>query len=662
MLVLIAAASLACNRRAPSAGPARAGTDAVESEDVPQRKVREPGGRAPVIWIGLDGVDWELMDRLSAEGKVPNWTRLVSEGAAWRLKSFMPILSPVVWTTLATGVGPDLHRVLDFQEVDPKTGLKIPITGFSRAVPAVWNIASSRGLKVGVVGWWATHPAERVNGFFISDHASPILFPASPVPGVAFPPSLDDAVARVIARDGRVTAQDLMKFVEAPPEEIAAALSSGRGMEDRIVAMSRILSATRVTQRLSRDLYDREHPDLAAVYFEGTDEIGHVFAPVTPPRMSCVSDEDYQKYHRAAETYFRVVDALLGQWMRRAREDGATLIVNSDHGFKWGSDRTCDRSSFEWSTAAFWHRMEGVLVAWGARTRPSSQRGEASVFDLAPTVLALLGLPADPAMTGRPLVGAFRDLHPPRPEPLFGGVEVERVAAEEVTPERASEYTKKLQALGYLSGGEAEAGPVKPASGSRPGVTEGGYNNLGLFERDTRGDLARAEADFRKALELRPGYHSPMFNLAVLFRKRGEDATAIDWLFRSFAAGHAQPEDTIVHWAAEYRNLRRPAVERTLLERGHRTYPGSEVLARTLANVLFEGHDCRAAFEAVKPFAESTREFQTLNALGLFETCLGDRPAAVAFFRRSLALQPGQAGVERSLDVLEHLPGASGQN
>ena len=63
--------------------------------------------------------------------------------------------------------------------------------------------------------------------------------------------------------------------------------------------------------------------------------------------------------------YYTTVDGLLGQWMRRAEEDGATLMICSDHGFKWDEDRTCRRSSLNWATAAFWHRLNGVLLLWG---------------------------------------------------------------------------------------------------------------------------------------------------------------------------------------------------------------------------------------------------------------------------------------------------------
>ena len=147
--------------------------------------------------------------------------------------------------------------------------------------------------------------------------------------------------------------------------------------------------------------------------------------------MSCVSDEDFARYRRAVDEYYALVDRLLGQWMRRAEEDGATLIVNSDHGFKWGDDRPCERSSLNPSTAAYWHRLDGVFAAWGARVRPGQARGRATVFDVAPTVAALLGLPVDRQHEGRRHPRAFRICPRRRRKDLFGTVDpVRRVAAE----------------------------------------------------------------------------------------------------------------------------------------------------------------------------------------------------------------------------------------
>ncbi|MDQ5873733.1 MAG: alkaline phosphatase family protein, partial [Acidobacteriota bacterium] len=508
----------------------------VEEADVATRERRAAGSRPPVIWLGLDGLDWELLSRLSSEGKMPNWTRLVSEGFTADLESFFPVLSPILWTTAATGVGPDVHRVLDFQESDPKTGVKLPVSGFSRAVPAVWNLASEAGRKVGVVGWWATHPAEEVNGFFVSDRASPLLFGDADLPraGVAYPASLAPGVEQVIARDGVVSDAEVARFVTVPAAEIASARASGAGMENPIVGLSRIVSATRVNHRIARDLYDRNLPDLMALYLQGTDEIGHVFASYAPPRLECTSEADFARYQRTADVYYELVDRILGQWMRRAKEDGATLIVHSDHGFKWGADRTCARSSANWATAAYWHRINGVFAAWGARVRgrdltPSGDqtpygqippRAKANLFDVAPTVLALAGLPADRRMTGRVVTAGFEGLTSRAKEDLFPRTTVRRVAAEAATAQEATEYAKKLRALGYLTGGETA--PVAPAGGDRPGMTEGAWNNLGVYLRETKPNLDAAEAALLKSLELRPGYSSPTFNLAILYRMRGE--------------------------------------------------------------------------------------------------------------------------------------------
>jgi type I phosphodiesterase/nucleotide pyrophosphatase len=615
------------------------------------RPPRRTGGGAPVIWLGLDGLDWELLDRLSEAGQMPNWKRLAAEGFRADLAAFYPVLSPILWTTAATGVGPDVHRVLDFQETDPKSGIKLPVSGLSRAVPAVWNIASAAGKKVGVVGWWASHPAEEVDGFFVSDRASPLLFGDLPRGGVAFPASLAPGVEQIVARDGGVTDADLARFIDVPAAEIATARSSGAGMENPVVALSRILAATRVNHHVARELYDRNRPDLMALYLEGTDEVGHVFAPYSPPRLQCTSEEDFRRYHRAVEVYYGVVDRILGQWMRRAKEDGATLVVHSDHGFKWGADRTCARSSFNWSTAAYWHRMNGVFAAWGAGVRPSKTRSKVSIFDVAPTILALEGLPADRRMRGRSVAAAFTGLPALPKKDVFGTVVVRRVASESLSNAEASEYAKKLRALGYLTGGESQ--PVAPSGGDRPGMTEGGWNNLGVYLREETHDLAAAEAALRKAHELRPEYASPIFNLAILYRMRSEDPKAQEWLFRSLDAGHAEPERTIADWVSVYEDKGKLPAARALLERAVQRHPGNEPFARELALLKFKRwRDCPGALEALSRFESQTSDTDTLNALALFQTCLGRTPEAIALFERSLALNRNQPAVVQSLNMV----------
>jgi len=671
---LLALVAVSCGREAPTAasrnpasspagpGPGLAASaPASDVADAPTRQKRAAGGRVPVIWLGLDGLDFELVDRLAEQGRMPNWKRLSAGGYTARLRSYMPILSPIVWTTLATGVGPDIHRVLDFQEVDPASGQKVPISGRSRAVPAIWNVATAAGVSVGVVGWWGTHPAEEVKGFFVSDHASPILFEGAPQDGVAYPASLAAGVEQIAAREGRVEDAEIERFVDEPAAEISKARASAEGLQNPIVALARTIGATRVTARIARELYDRNLPDLTMVYFEGTDVIGHLFASYVAPKMACVSDADFARYGRAVDEYYALVDRILGQWMRRAGEDGATLIVNSDHGFKWGADRSCEQGSLNPATAGAWHRLDGVFAAWGARVRPGAERGRASVFDVEPTVAALLGLPVDRRASGRPIAAAFGKLPAPERADLAATVPVRRLEAAAVSEKDASEYAKKLMALGYLSGGEP--GKLAPSGGDRPGLTEGAWNNLGLFlsEGGAKADLSAAEAAYRKALELRPDYNSPMYNLAVLYRLRGDDRQAVDWLFRSLAAGRPDPDGILLGWALDDDVKGKDRQAREVLERGAREYPDSERVHRALAVALYKAKSCARADEVLGRFAAATGSPETLNTLALVRACLGRRDEAVALFRKSLEIQPGQETVVQSLALLEGAAGGGGR-
>ena len=390
-------------------------------------------------------------------------------------------------------------------------------------------------------------------------------------------------------------------------------------------------------------------PDLTALYFEGTDVIGHVFAAQVPPRLDCVSDEDFRRYSGAVDAYYQTIDRLLGQWMRRAQEDGATLIVCSDHGFKWGEDRSCRRSSLNWATAAFWHRIDGVLALWGDRVKASPARGEASIYDIAPTVCALLGLKVDPGMAGRALLGSFAGVAAPGRGDIYASVAVLRLPASAPAAAEANEYARKLRALGYLSGTESKAAATLPA-GPWPGRTEGAWNNLGIILREA-GRLEEAERSFGEALRIKPDYSSPMFNLAGLERTRGHFAAARNWLFRSLDAGHAEPEQTVLQWVSAAAAAGRRADAVALAETAAGKYPESEPLARALARLRFEGHDCRGAVSSLVRF-EQTAGRDSLNVLGLSELCLGDATRARTHLERSLSIDPRQPPIREALRLI----------
>jgi len=217
----------------------------------------------------------------------------------------------------------------------------------------------------------------------------------------------------------------------------------------------------------------------------------------------------------------------------------------------------------------------------------------------------------------------------------------------------ASEYAKKLMALGYLSG--SEPGKLAAPGGERPGLTEGAWNNLGLFlyARGGAENVAAAASAYRKAIALRADYASPKLNLAILDRDAGRDAAAVDGLFAAVAAGQANPEQTLLDWALIFEVKGRAKAEREVLERGAARFADSETIHRALGLAYFKQKDCRRADATLSPFEAATREPPTLNALALVRACLGRKEDAIALFRRSLALAPDQPTVVQSLELLQ---------
>ena len=308
----------------------------------------------------------------------------------------------------------------DFQELDPKTRARLPISGRSRKVPAIWNLASAKGVTVGVVGWWATWPAEKVNGFLVSDRAAPVLFDPealSKSPALTWPEGLADGVRLIGRREGSPPYEDVAQALHVSRAEFDAAVAEKKDLANPITGYRKILGVTRVIGKVALELYDRGAPELLMVYFQGTDEIGHVLGRYAAPKLPAVSEEDFAKYKDGVAALYVEADRILGELARRAQKDGATLILASDHGFRQGSDRPALSSGTNFDSAFLWHEQPGILVAAGPAVAHSGVRGRASVFDLTPTLCRILGLPVDPAFEGKPIAGFAAAAGPARRRP-----------------------------------------------------------------------------------------------------------------------------------------------------------------------------------------------------------------------------------------------------
>ena len=612
-----------------------------------------------MIFVGLDGADWELLDEYMASGAMPELARLVAEGRAGVLVTQQPPLSPLVWTTMMTGASPLEHGVLDFTRFNPQSGAKEPITAAERRVPAVWNMASQAGHRVAVFGMWATWPAETVDGLVVSDRLFSFQHQeASPPTGVVFPAAREEWARQALATVEReVDLGALRGYLPWLGEkEYDEALAGPDPYARPVSALRRILVETEVYHRLATDWIAREHPDLAVVYFQGTDAIGHVFAPYAPPRQPAISAADYDRYHQVPERYFRRVDRLLGDYRRLAEAAGADLAVASDHGFYWREGRPERLSSLAAATAGQWHRDEGIYLLWGpgvalAAGGAGGHPGRGAVAQVCATLLALLGLPPGLGVAGPPLPGTPAAAGSPAAAPVDYRAHFTPTA----TPSAAAgpapgagEELAKLRALGYVGSGEPAAAPGPPAGGSTR--TPASFNNEGLI-LEAAGRRAEAEAAFERALALDPNLASANWNLSDLLHDDGRDPARSDALLvRALAAGLPDGERQTVARAREYRQAGRLDACVRLLAAAVAARPDSAELRLFLGRYRVEAGDCagaRADFDAV--IVRQPGNAVAYASRALARLCTGDRAGGEADLRRSLALDPDQPQVRRAL-------------
>ena len=76
-----------------------------------------------VLLIGWDAADWKVAAPLVDAGKMPNLEKLINSGVMGNLATLYPVLSPMLWTSIATGKRAYKHGVHGFAEPDPAAGV-----------------------------------------------------------------------------------------------------------------------------------------------------------------------------------------------------------------------------------------------------------------------------------------------------------------------------------------------------------------------------------------------------------------------------------------------------------------------------------------------------------------------------------------------------------
>jgi predicted AlkP superfamily phosphohydrolase/phosphomutase/tetratricopeptide (TPR) repeat protein len=357
-----------------------------------------------VLLIGWDAADWKVIDPLIQQGKMPALKGLIDRGVFGKIQTLDPPLSPMLWTSIATGFRADKHGIGGFVEPNPDgTGLR-PVTSTSRKVKAIWNILHYHGLKSNVVAWWPSNPAEPINGVMISNHyqvaSKPIDEEWELPKGTVHPKSMAEELKEWRVHPNEITLSMTIPFI--PNLEKDMELRKAKRTSGVVKVIANASSVHAVSTYLQRNT----DWDFMAVYHDAIDHFSHLAMRFHPPRRPEINEKEFDDYKHVVESGYRFQDMMLERTLELIDQD-TTVIVVSDHGFHSDHQRPLYIPK-EPSGPAVEHSPYGIFVMAGPGIRTGGQRvSGASVLDITPTILAHLDIPIGEDMEGRVLQGVF---------------------------------------------------------------------------------------------------------------------------------------------------------------------------------------------------------------------------------------------------------------
>jgi predicted AlkP superfamily phosphohydrolase/phosphomutase len=246
-----------------------------------------------VVIIGLDGVPYSLLQSYMAKGIMPRLKEMTAAGRLLPLRSTLPEVSSVAWSSFMTGKNPADHGIFGFMELD-RNSYEYRFPNFaSLQAPTFWE---ELGLATVALNIPQTYPAQAINGVLVSGFVALELEKAV-YPRRIFEYLRDagyrlDVRSQLAAKDPGAFFQDLLEV-----------------FEKRTAAI--------------KYLYDTEPWHVFIGTITETDRLHHFF-------YDSASGGPY--YEIFADLYARL-DSFLGEMYDRAQRDQALFLTCSDHGF-----------------------------------------------------------------------------------------------------------------------------------------------------------------------------------------------------------------------------------------------------------------------------------------------------------------------------------------
>jgi hypothetical protein len=447
--LLLAAGLLACGKTPEVIAP--------EVQGVPV-----PDGRRVerVLVLAIDGATWRVIRPLIQSGRMPHFARLAGAGVFAKLETLEPTVSPAIWTTIATGVLPDRHGILGFDGVPGESMTTLPNASMRR-VKAWWEILDDAGVSSGTIGWWASWPADplRDGSYLVSDRVPYTRFEEA-VHSTSLdardtqPEELLQEVLPLVERPNDIDRRAVKLFLNLDEAQIDSLLASPYQMGLALPEFKFVYQSDRSTWKIAMRML-AEHPvDVATVYFTGIDTLSHLYWHWAYPGEFPEKDIDpanVARFGKVIARYCLLIDHYLGKMLGVIGEDTTVMIV-SDHGFG-GTGRTPWSGGHGRLTLGAPIAPPGILILSGPGIATGGRAIEANVLDIAPTLLALLGLPAGADMQGRVLEEALAPGGPAVLQRIASWERTGRVRAPEappIDPEGDAERLERLRALGYI--------------------------------------------------------------------------------------------------------------------------------------------------------------------------------------------------------------------